>query len=399
VLSIVIWVVVACRALQFLRFLRNGVYTGVQLRVFCALFAGLVGLALLRNLPLTLRLWVLMGFGYLTAIALFAANGQYDGRVMIMLTVLPIFAGILGGHRSAMVAVGLSAGFLGGMVLGRQFIPLRLLTPLAAPGTPTAGPYANFFLWLVIFLPSMVLQDRFTTLVRRLLANETGLRIRLQAETAERRFLEEALIQTAEKERQSVGHELHDGACQQIFSAMLQFKVLEKSLAEGKPLDPERVSTITAMLDGSLGQVHDLARGLSPGAITGEALVPSLRDLARRTRETFELDCELEVGAEAVSVDPGAATHLYRIAQEAVVNAVKHGAPRKIELLLATLGGRLTLEVRNDGNPLVPAARDREGMGLRIMRYRSELMGGSFELLSPPDAGVTMRCSVPLGSA
>jgi len=399
VLSVILWVVVAGRTLQYLRFLHLRQYTVRALVAYTVLYLALVGLAVFRDLPHLLRGWCTNTLTYLFVVVTFVATGQYDGRVTVMLTLVPIYAAILYGRRSAWVAMGLSGGLLGGMTLVSHFGLLRHLTLLGPRGLLAPGPLAFFWNWMTVFVPLVVLQDRFMELVRRFLINETDLHRRLQEEAAERRILEDALIETSERERQSVGQELHDGVCQQITGVMLQCKVLEKALAEGKPMDPERFRIITGMLDGSLGQAHDLARGLSPGALSAEALVPSLKDLARRTRETFEVDCEVEAQAGEAGLGPVAATHLYRIAQEAVVNAIKHGRPRQILLRLVAQGDRLTLEVQNDGRPLGIPARSRDGMGLRIMRYRSEQLGGTLELLPMPGSGVSLCCTVPLGQA
>ena len=398
-LSVILWVVVAGRTLQFIRFLHLRQYTGRVLAAYTLLYLAVVALAVFRDMPHLLRGWCTNSLTYLFVVVTFVATRQYDGRVTVMLTVVPIYAAILYGRRSAWVAMGLSGGLLGAMTLVSHFNLLRHLTFLGPPSLMAPSPLVFFWTWMTLFAPLIVLQDRFMELVRRFLVNETDLHRRLRAEAAERRILEDALIESSERERQSVGQELHDGVCQQITGVMLQCKVLEKALAEGKPVDPDRFRIITAMLDGSLGQAHDLARGLSPGALSAEALVPSLKDLARRTRETFEVDCEVEAQTGGAGLEPAAATHLYRIAQEAVVNALKHGRPRQILLRLVARGDMLTLEVRNDGRPLGIPARSRDGMGLRIMRYRCEQLGGTLELLPMPVAGVSLCCTVPLGQA
>ncbi len=399
VLSIVLWVIVGVRTLQFLRFLATLEHTPAQVTVVAVLYVVLLLLAVFRNLPHLLRGWCVYGLGYGAVITLFLLARDIRPGVILGLTSIPINAAILCGRRSAWVATGLSATLLTTLALVKHSGLPNVLGPLRPVANASPDPYSTLVVWLVILLPMMLLLDRFTALFQRLLANERDMRLHLEAEINERHYLEGALLETSERERQTVCHELHDGVCQQITGAMLQAKVLERTVAAGRTIAAQHLQAISVMLDGSLGQMHDLARGLSPGTLSAEALVPSLRDLARRTRETFEVACEVEAQEPLAELPPATATHLYRIAQEAVINAVKHGHPRQILVRLQSKGGQLLLEIDNDGQPLAQAAGDQEGMGLRIMRYRSELIGGTFALGLDPEQGVRVRCSVPLVSA
>lgn len=399
VLSIVLWVIVGVRTLQFLRFLTTMEHTPARVTVVAVLYVLLLLLAVFRNLPHLLRGWCVYGLGYGAVITLFLLARDLHPGVILGLASIPINAAILCGRRSAWVATGLSAALLTTLAIVKHYGLPRLLGLLGPLANSSPDPFSTLVVWLVILLPMMLLLDRFTALFQRLLANERDMRLHLEAEINERRYLEGALLETSERERQTVGHELHDGVCQQITGAMLQAKVLERTVVAGRTIAAQHLQAISAMLDGSLGQMHDLARGLSPGTLSAEALVPSLRDLARRTRETFEVDCEVEAQEVLEEMPSATATHLYRIAQEAVINAVKHGHPRQILMRLQSRGGQLVLEIDNDGQPLAQAAGDQEGMGLRIMRYRSELIGGTFALGLAPEQGVRVRCSVPLVSA
>jgi signal transduction histidine kinase len=255
---------------------------------------------------------------------------------------------------------------------------------------------------MVVFVPALVLHDRYTALLTRLLHREQALRTHLQREAEQRTFLERALLESSERERQAVGHELHDGVCQQITAAMLHCKAMEQGVRGAAGAPPERppalskLHTIIAILDQSLGQAHDLAQGLSPGELPADGLLPALRDLARRTRETCAITCEVDLDACPVAKDPVGVNHLYRIAQEAVANAVKHGPARWIRVRLGAGSGALVLEVDNDGR--APLAGSGNGMGLRIMRYRCGLIGASLELSPRPEGGARLRCTLPLAA-
>jgi signal transduction histidine kinase len=399
-LSILLWVVASVRLAQFARLLINGSFGEIPLSlrvVFCLLLGLILGMAIFRDLPHHLRGWVLVSLGYAALIAVFSADRQLHAPLLLMLLAIPVHAAIFLGRRSSWLASGISVLLMAGMA----FAPRWGLHPIPDNSGPADISSDLVLSWLVTFLPLMFILDRFTGLLHRLVATESAMRLRLQAEAEERRYLEAALMETSERERQAVGHELHDGICQQITSAMLQCKVAERAAAMGTIPEPQHLRMISNLLDGSLGQAHDLARGLSPGTLAPEALVPSLRDLARRTRETYEVECEVQVSACPERLEPAAATHLYRIAHEAVINAVKHGEPLHILVRLFAEGEQLVLEVSNDGRGLSAPSQGKnrqsgDGMGLRIMRHRSDLLGGIFELISGTGKGVRVRCSVPL---
>lgn len=394
-LSILLWVIVGVRAVQFLKLWMDGSmasFPAVHRWAFAVLLALLLGVATFRELPHLLRGWFLLTLGYLNIVTGFALGVPLFGSIALVLLTIPIHASIFLGRRSGWVASSLSVSLFAGMALAAKYVPQL---PADDPRLASSA-WDDILRWLVVFLPVVFILDRFTALLQRLGSKERTMRLQLQAEAEERRYLEGALLETSERERQAVGHELHDGICQQITGAMLQCKVVERAMDLGGAPDSRQVRMISTMLDGSLGQVHDLARGLSPGTLSPEALVPSLRDLARRTRETFEVECEVEALDCPERLEPAAATHLYRIAQEAVINAVKHGQPRRILVRLSLQDGTLVLEVDNDGGRLSVPAQDREGMGLRIMRHRSELLGGIFELLAGTSPGLCVRCAVPL---
>jgi len=396
-LGLLLWVVLSVRAAQFLVRWADGYLGGIPAGLRLAhlgLLVLLLALAVLRDLPHGLRGWVLIGLGYLNLVTAFTATGRFDGPIPLAMLVLPIYAAIFLGGRAAWAAAGLGASLFGGMALASWLG----MTRLHGSPAPNPGPFSTIFGWLVVFLPVMFVLDRFTALLQRVASREKAQRLQIQFEAGERRFLEGALLETAERERQALGHELHDGICQQITGALLQCRAAEQAATLGGAPESASLRKISSILGDSLGQVHDLARGLSPGVLTPEALLPSLLDLARRTRETFEVACDLEARDCPALLDPAAATHLYRIAQEALINAVKHGRPGRILIRLTREGGALVLEVSNDGQPLVDPGPERRGMGLRIMRYRSELLGGIFELAAGPGPGARVRCAVPMAT-
>jgi signal transduction histidine kinase len=230
-----------------------------------------------------------------------------------------------------------------------------------------------------------------------LLSARREARLRIEAEVKERRFLERALLDTSERERRSIGHELHDGVCQQISGALLRCRVAERSMRDREAPELPHLQAVTDLLDASLGETHNLAQGLSPSDLTPGSLGSALEELARRTRETHEVLCEVEEDGCSTHLDGPITTQLYRIAQEAVANALKHGHPEEIRISLRSEADRIYLRIENDGLPLGTTHSKIQigGMGQRIMRYRAELIQGILILESLDQGGVVLTCSIP----
>jgi len=215
----------------------------------------------------------------------------------------------------------------------------------------------------------------------------------LVAETRERRRLEAEIIGISEAERRRIGQDLHDGLGQQLTAVEILCTALKADLTP-TPALAKQMDQISQLLRESIGQVRALARGLVPVGDEPDALWNSLVDLAARTDALGRVRCRLAAGPLVACGDREIATQLYRIAQEAVNNAVKHGDARQVTLTLTRSGDMLELAVRDDGRG---GAGDRAGsLGLRLMRHRASLIGGEFSLSSPANAGTEVRCRVPL---
>jgi signal transduction histidine kinase len=171
--------------------------------------------------------------------------------------------------------------------------------------------------------------------------------------------------------------------------------VAENSLAaRGSREDVAHIQAIAELLDTSAGEIHDLARGLSPPALAPGALAAALNDLAQRVRTAGPIKVEFLHDGLAQPEDPEVTSQLFRIAQEAVSNAVRHAKPERIRVELTRGDRGLRLLVRDDGVGIPPES-GREGMGLRIMRYRAELMGGSLSIGPAPGGGTLVTCTLP----
>ncbi|MEQ2006854.1 MAG: response regulator [Limisphaerales bacterium] len=209
----------------------------------------------------------------------------------------------------------------------------------------------------------------------------------------ERRRLEQEVLNISEQEQRRIGQDLHDGICQQLAGIELMSQVLEQSLAPKSRKQSVQAGQIAANVRETIAQTRMLAHGLCPVVLESEGLMSALQELAHATTKMFGVDCVFQCHQPVHIHDNGTATHLYRIAQEAVSNAIKHGKSRRIEIGLASDDDRVFLAVKDDGCG-IPATPPRNGAGLRIMQYRAGMIGGSVIVQRGELRGTTVACSV-----
>ena len=220
----------------------------------------------------------------------------------------------------------------------------------------------------------------------------------LNNEIQERTRLEKELLEISEREQRQIGHDLHDNLGQHLTATAFAGQVLNEQL-ESKSL-PESVSArhLVKMVEEAILLARTFARGLHPVEITGEGLMDGFQELARNTSERFKVSCEFECLEPVLLHDAESSTNLYRIAQEAITNAVKHGKARHISIGLEKINGTITLTVTDDGVGLSENARNSQGMGLRIMAYRANMIGATFNIGRSPESGTRVTCKLPSSS-
>jgi signal transduction histidine kinase len=204
--------------------------------------------------------------------------------------------------------------------------------------------------------------------------------------------LEREVLAVSERERQSIGADLHDGLGQQLTAIELMCAGL-KADAAGHPALARGLDAVGKMLRDAIAQTRFLSRGLVPLGSEPEALQIGLAELAKRMDGLGAIRCQFECLAPAPIEDPFLAGNLYRIAQEAVNNAAKHAKASLVWIRLERSGGTLVLEVQDDGRGL---AKKQSGLGLGVMQHRAKVIGGELQIASKKGAGVTVSCRVPL---
>ena len=206
--------------------------------------------------------------------------------------------------------------------------------------------------------------------------------------------LERELQQITLEERRRFGNELHDGLGQQLTAIELMTHTLARELKSQEPVQAKAAFEITTYIRRAITQTRELAHGLLPIAAEAEGLMNALRELARMT-ELAGKSCDFQCDKAVKISDNAVASHLYRIAQEAVNNALKHAEAQHIHLRLEDCGSKTELSITDDGKGLPRRKSSGGGMGLQVMQHRARLMGGDLAIESTANKGVRIICSAP----
>ncbi|MCA2998718.1 MAG: hypothetical protein ING75_08970 [Rhodocyclaceae bacterium] len=251
---------------------------------------------------------------------------------------------------------------------------------------------------LVVFLIVIWMLDAFLSLQRQLEQRVKDRTAALIESGRVRRQLEDELLAVATRERNAIGHELHDEICQHLVGTALAAQVLVKKLAEEKnPLAP-KASAIVSLVEEGANKARQLAHGLLLTEVEPSSLEQKLSDLADDTRQLGATDgiiCVFKQSGDTFIHDPGIATQILRIAQEALRNASKHARATNIEICLSGDETAITLTVTDDGCGVDTAVANPSGMGLRVMANRAAFIGATFVIKNRNDGGTEILCRLP----
>jgi signal transduction histidine kinase len=207
--------------------------------------------------------------------------------------------------------------------------------------------------------------------------------------------LERQILRTSEREQQRIGRDLHDSLGPQLAAIRFAATFLGNELRRhGRP-EAAKAEQICQLTGDASSLAHDLARGIFPVQIDGAGLAMALKDLAGTTSSLTGIAVSFYEMGDILIEDPEAGMHLYRIAQEAVNNAAKHGGPRKITIGLSQILDSVRLTVADDGKGMGPSTHGTRGMGLDSMRYRARVLGGELRIDSQPGEGAIVSCTMP----
>jgi len=211
----------------------------------------------------------------------------------------------------------------------------------------------------------------------------------------ERRRLESKLLEISEREQRRIGQDLHDGISQHLRGIAYLNHVLYERLAERNRPEAAESARITQLLEEVMDQARSLARGLFPVALEATGLMDALRALGLTVRDIYKRDCRFVCPKPVPMYENLTATHLFRIAQEAVNNAIRHGNATRIVISLSIRDEVVVLSVRDNGRGFPASLPETRGMGLEIMKHRARMIDGRLSHRPIPRGGTVLVCMVP----
>ncbi len=284
-------------------------------------------------------------------------------------------------------------------LLGRNLVELIIPTQQAAASTwlrQIAGKQAAATVeWDFVSASGQMIRmevsTRLITLSGR--ANEVE---GIARDITERKRLESELLEVSNREQRRIGHDLHDGVCQQLVGIAYMAETIGERLQDRSVPEAADLERIRTFLQAAVAQTRGVARGLFPVRLEENGLVSALEEWAVHAGELFQIDCSFSCDRPPAGVESSMALHLYYIVQEAVANAAKHGHATRVAIGLAPRNGGWVLSVRDDGAGFAPNPQRTTGMGLRIMDYRARVIGASLEVHSQVGKGTIVECTFQL---
>jgi PAS domain S-box-containing protein len=215
-------------------------------------------------------------------------------------------------------------------------------------------------------------------------------------DVTERKRMEQAILKVSASVQRAIAQDLHDGLGQHLTGIAFMSKVLEQKLAEGGMPEAAAAAKIVTLVNEAIYKTRELARGLLPVVSEADGLLSALKQWAAEVEDLFHVPCNILCVEPVDIADLGVATHLYHIAQEAVNNALRHAKPTRLLVSLTRVNGVGSLTIEDNGDGLPSESSRHAGLGLQIMRYRADMIGGSLEVHRGEPAGTVVRCRFPL---
>jgi PAS domain S-box-containing protein len=217
----------------------------------------------------------------------------------------------------------------------------------------------------------------------------------LERTMSQRQQLEKELLEISEREKRRIGEDLHDGVCQELTATAFFLKANAKRVETESAFAAKTLSDSADIVNRNVGLTRDLARGLQPADLKGAGLKDALRALATQACENTNMQCHFKSARGVRVPDDTVALHLYRVAQEAVKNAVKHSGAKHVLIALDRNKENICVSVQDDGKGFSVNRRSK-GLGLHIMRYRANALGGELKIERRKTGGMDITCVIPL---
>ena len=294
-----------------------------------------------------------------------------------------------------LVPIGLGTWF-GRFWLGLSFSVLSVAAWVisdVAAGVPSVG-IGNILMAFGSYLVFTGLLSKLRTLLKELDQRVRDRTAALEREMTERERLDQEIAEVADHERRRLGQNLHDSLGQHLTGTALAAQVLREKLADRSAAEVHDADKVVRYIEEGIDLTRNLARGFFSPELEADGLNVALQGLAENTSERFGVPCNFN-GDYSIRVGDGTtATQLYHIAQEAVMNAIKHANPHKIDIALARNGRKLTLAVWDDGRGFPHKIPEPPGLGLRLMRHGASLIGGKLDIANNPAGGTLVTCKL-----
>jgi signal transduction histidine kinase len=210
--------------------------------------------------------------------------------------------------------------------------------------------------------------------------------------------LEREILRTSEREQQRIGRDLHDSLGPHLAAINYAATFLANDLRLRHQPEAAKAEQVRDLATSAIALTRGLARGIFPTHMEGPGLAVALKELAETTSHLGGVEVSFHENGDTTVANPEAGMQLYRIAQEAVNNAVRHGAAKNVTLVLSQDEGEMRLVIADDGKGLPPLAEDTSGVGLRSMKHRAHSLSGTMKFESHADEGTIVTCQVPLRS-
>lgn len=333
--------------------------------------------------------WILYHQGTLIAVCLLlvAVIGYIDyatgyERPLLLFYLLPISLAV----------------WFGNLLLGLIVVVIAIgawMWSDVAAGIPALG-FWNVGMVFTSFAIFSGMLSKLRTLVRELDRRVLERTAALEREIAERQRLDREIAQVADRERHRLGQELHDSLGQHLTGTALAAQVLKEKLEFRSASETAEAEKLVRYVEEGIDLTRNLARGFFSPELDADGLTVALQGLADNITDRFGIDCVFE-GEESVRTpDSAIATQLYRIAQEAVANSVKHAAAQRITIGLRMRSSALVLVISDDGIGFPDRLPRSEGLGLQLMRHGASLAGASFDVRPNGQRGTVVTCKLNL---
>jgi PAS domain S-box-containing protein len=208
----------------------------------------------------------------------------------------------------------------------------------------------------------------------------------------DRKYLESEILEISEREQRRIGQDLHDGLSQRLRGVAYLSHVLAEDLTQKSLPEAKDASRITQLLNEALVETHGLARGLFPISLEADGLMSALGELVSNIQNIYKISCRLMCSKPVFIEDNSTAMNLFRIAQEAIQNAIKHGKATRVVIRLVKKNETIELAVKDNGKGLPKHFEKRQGMGLKIMDHRASMIGAELQVQRVTAGGTLLTC-------